>query len=221
MASTQPFVTGETIMTPEQQALFENLTQLQQRVATNVLAGMSQRQAYIQAGGKANTTENNTDVCAHEILRNPNVKAFMDSMKLQAVSDAIMSREEAAKILTQLSRGNITDIVKFQTVVAGKNMETGEDVYQTAWAIDEDLQENNPEKLIIISELEVGKSGPKIKQHSKTAAIAQLSKMMGWEAAQKFEHSGPGGGPILTKDVTELTDDQLMALIAGPAAKEE
>jgi phage terminase small subunit len=208
-------------MNAEQQALFDNLTQLQQRVATNVLAGMSQRAAYIQAGGKANTTENNTDVCAHEILRNPNVKSFMDSMKMQAVSDAIMTREEAMRILTTLGRGNLTDIVKFKTVHVGQNAETGDDVHQTTWEIDEALQANDPDKLMIISELEVGKNGPKIKQHSKVAAIAQLAKMGGWEAAQKFEHAGPGGGPILTKDVTELSDEALLALIAGSAAKEE
>lgn len=202
-------------MTPEQQDLFSVLTQLQQRVATNVLAGMSQKEAYIQAGGKANTTDNNTRACASEILANPNVKAFMDSMKMQAVSDAIMTREEAMKILTQMARGNLTDIVKFRTAHIGKDMETGEDIRQTAWELDESLQETAPEKLTIISELEVGKSGPKIKQHSKSAAIALLAKMGGWEAAQKFEHAGPGGGPILTKDVSELSDEALMALIAG------
>lgn len=207
-------------MTPEQQALFDNLTQLQQRMATNVLAGMSQRAAYVQAGGKG-ATESAIDSSSSEILRNLQVKAFMDSMKLQAVSDAIMSREEAMKILTTLGRGNLTDIVKFRTVHVGQNAETGDDVHQTAWMIDEDLQQNDPEKLMIISELEVGKNGPKIKQHSKVAAIAQLAKMGGWEAAQKFEHAGPGGGPILTKDVTELSDEQLLALIAGPAAKDE
>lgn len=207
-------------MTPEQQALFDNLTQLQQRMATNVLAGMSQRAAYVQAGGKG-ATETAIDSSASEIFRNLQVKAFMDSMKTQAVSDAIMSREEAMKILTTLGRGNLTDIVKFKTVHVGQNAETGDDVHQTAWTIDEDLQANDPDKLMIISELEVGKNGPKIKQHSKVAAIAQLAKMGGWEAAQKFEHAGPGGGPILTKDVTELSDEQLLALIAGPAAKDE
>ena len=207
-------------MTPEQLALFDNLTQLQQRVATNVLAGMSQRIAYFQAGGSAKTDES-ADATASEILSNPAVKAFMDSMKVQAVSDAIMSREEAMRILTTLGRGNLTDIVKFKTSHVGQNAETGDDVHQTTWEIDEALQANDPDKLIIISELEVGKNGPKIKQHSKVAAIAQLAKMGGWEAAQKFEHAGPGGGPILTKDVTELSDEALIALIAGSAAKDE
>jgi len=207
-------------MTPEQQALFDNLTQLQQRVATNVLAGMSQRIAYYQAGGSANS-DDAADVVASRMLSEVGVRAFMDSMKKQAVSDAIMTREEAMKILTTLGRGNLTDIVKFKTSHVGQNAETGDDVHQTTWLIDEDLQANDPDKLMIISELEVGKNGPKIKQHSKVAAIAQLAKMGGWEAAQKFEHAGPGGGPILTRDVTELSDEALLALIAGSAAKDE
>lgn len=207
-------------MTPEQLILFDNLTSLQQRIATNVLAGMTQRQAYYAAEGSAKS-DTAADTSASEIMNNPKVKAFMDSMKLQAVSNAIMDREEAMKILTQLGRGNLTDIVKFKTVHVGQNAETGDDVHQTAWTIDEDLQANDPDKLMIISELEVGKNGPKIKQHSKVAAIAQLAKMGGWEAAQKFEHAGPGGGPILSKDVTELSDEALLALIAGSAVKDE
>lgn len=207
-------------MTPEQLILFDNLTSLQQRIATNVLAGMTQRQAYYAAEGSAKS-DTAADTSASEIMNNPKVKAFMDSMKVQAVSNAIMDREEAMKILTQLGRGNLTDIVKFKTVHVGQNAETGDDVHQTAWTIDEELQANDPDKLMIISELEVGKNGPKIKQHSKVAAIAQLAKMGGWESASKHEISGPGGGPILTKDVSELSDEALMALIAGAPAKDE
>lgn len=199
-------------MTPEQKSLFDKLTQLQQRVATNVLAGMSQRQAYYAGGGTAQTDET-ADVMASRMISEDKVKAFMDSMKVQAVSDAIMSREEAMKILTAMSRGNLTDIVKFRTVNIGKDMETGEDVHQTAWVIDENLQQESPEKLIIISELEVGKFGPKIKTHSKTAAIAQLAKMQGWESASKHEISGPGGKPIQVQDVSDMTDAELAALV--------
>jgi phage terminase small subunit len=197
-------------MNAEQQKLFDELTQLQQRLATNVLAGMSQRAAYVQAGGKG-ASETVIDSSASEILRNPQVKAFMDSMKLQAVSDAMMGREEAIRILTALGRGNLTDIVKFRTVNVGNDLETGEPLHQTAWVLDENLQQTDPDKLIIISELEVGKNGPKIKTHSKTAAIAQLAKMQGWEAASKHEHTGANGGPIVTRDVSEMSDEELAA----------
>lgn len=208
------FRTGGTFMTPEQKALFDQLTQLQQRVATNVLAGMSQRAAYREAGGTAETDET-ADVMASRMISTDKVKAFMDSMKVQAVSDAIMSREEAMQILTQMARGNITDIVKFRTDHIGQNMETGEDIHQTSWLLDEELQRNDPDKLKIIESLEVGKNGPKIKQHSKSAAIAQLAKMQGWESASKHEISGPGGGPIQVQDVSELSDEALAAIAAG------
>lgn len=201
-------------MTPEQQALFDNLTELQQRTATGVLAGMSNRAAYYAAGGTAKSEES-ADSAVSTMLSNVKVKAFTDSMKKQAVSDAIMTREEAAKILTALSRGNLTDIVKFRTVNAGMDMDTGEVLHQTAWTIDEELQRSDPEKLMIISELEVGKNGPKIKQHSKVAAITQLAKMMGWDAAQKFEHTGKGGGPIQVQELSELSDEALAAIAAG------
>lgn len=173
-------------MTPEQQELFDQLTELQQRTATGVLAGMTQRAAYFAAGGTT-STDAAADAIASRMLSDARVKAFMDAMKKQAVSDAMMSRNEAVQILSMLGRGNLTDLVKFQTVVVGKDPVTGDDVQQTVWVIDESLQQTDPAKLAIISELSVDKFGPKIKQHSKIAAIQQLAKMLGWEAAQKVE----------------------------------
>lgn len=191
-------------MNAEQKALFDKLTKLQQRVATNVLSGMSQRQAYMLAGGSANS-DDSADATSSQLLSNPKVVAFMDAMKVQAVSDAIMTKDEAMKVLSQLARGNLTDIVNFRTVEIGKDMESGQPVYQTVWTIPEELQRDDPERLVIISELEVGKNGPKIKTHSKSAAIAQLSKMQGWDAPTKIQ------GSVTTTSV-ELTDAQRAAL---------
>lgn len=201
-------------MNAEQQALFDQLTQLQQRTATGVLAGMSQRAAYFAAGGTAKSDES-ADSTAAIMLSNAKVKAFMDSMKMQAVSDAIMTREEAMKTLSLIGRTHLKDIVKFRTANIGKDMETGADLNQTAWEINADLQESDSDKLIIISELEVGKFGPKIKTHSPVAAIAQLAKMQGWESASKHEISGPNGGAINVREVGDMTDAELAALIAN------
>lgn len=191
-------------MTPEQQLLFDKLTKLQQRVAINVIAGMTQRQAYYAAGGTAKSDES-ADSAVHTMLSNVQVSTFIDSMQLQAVSDAIMTRKEAMKTLSLIGRTHLKDIVKFRTANIGKDLETGADINQTVWELDERLQESDPEKLIIISELEVGKNGPKIKTHSPLAAIAQLSKMMGWDAPTKIQ------GDIRTTDVL-LTDEQRAAL---------
>lgn len=182
-------------MTPEQKSLFDQLTQLQQRVATNVLAGMTQRQAYLTAGGKAKNDES-ADATASEILRNPSVVAFMDSMKVQAVSDAIMTREEMLERLSLFARKGISDIVEFKTAVIGKDMETGEDIQQTGWWIPDSVMQDR-KSLSIISELEVGKFGPKIKTHSALQAMAQIARIQGYESAQKFEHTGADGAPLM------------------------
>lgn len=202
-------------MTPEQKALFDQLTELQQRTATGVLAGMSQRAAYFAAGGTAKNDET-ADAISSRMLSDAKVKAFMDSMKMQAVSDAIMGREEMMQRLSLLGRKGIKDIVRFKTATVGLDMETGEPLEQTAWEIPDSVLQDQ-ESLSIIESLESGKGGPKIKTYSSIQAMALLAKLQGFEAAQKFEHSGPGGGPIMTKDVTEMTDEQLAALIAGDA----
>lgn len=193
-------------MTPEQQILFDDLTELQQRTATGVLAGMSNRAAYYAAGGTAKS-EQSADSAASTMLSSVKVKAFMDAMKLQAVSDAIMTREEALKTLSLIGRTHLKDIVKFRTVNIGKDMETGADLNQTAWEINAGLQETDSDKLIIISELEVGKFGPKIKTHSPVAAIKQLAEMQGWNAATKHEITGKNGGPIMTSHSDFYADD--------------
>lgn len=46
-------------------------------------------------------------------------------------------------------------------------------------------------------------------------AIALHAKINGYEAAERHEVTGPGGGPILHHDVTKLTDAELEALVRG------
>lgn len=192
-------------MTPEQAELFDQLTELQQRLCTNVLAGMTQREAYVRAGGKGKT-ESVIDSSASEILRNPQVVAFMDSMKTQAVSDAIMSREEMLERLTLFARKGVKDIVRFKTAEIGRDMETGEPLMQTGWFIPDSVMQNEDD-LSIISELEVGKFGPKIKTHSALQAMAQIARIQGYESAQKFEHSGADGAPLMPARIELVAPD--------------
>ena len=202
-------------MTPEQKELFDQLTGLQQKICTIIIGNpsLSQREAYYAGGGKAKSDEV-ADASACEILANPKVKAFMNEMKAQAVSDAMMSREEAIKILSTIGRTHLKDIVKFRTSHVGQDMETGEDIVQTAWHLREELQESDSDKLSIISELEVGKYGPKIKTHSPLAAIAQLAKMQGWEAAVKSEVT-------VTRSAADFSDEELAAMIASREEEKE
>lgn len=90
------------LFTPEQRALFDQLTTLQKRVCTNILNGMNQRQAYKEAGGKA--SEGAIDGVVSVMTRNAKVKAFMDAMYAYDLSQTIMTREEAMEIMSGFAR---------------------------------------------------------------------------------------------------------------------
>lgn len=203
-------------MNTEQKSLFDKLTNLQQRVATNYLAGMTQRLAYIQAGGSAKDPAT-IDVCASELLRNPQVILFLDSMKAEAVSNAVMTRQEAMEKLSNLARTNLKDLVEFGEYELGSDGE-GNPIVQASWRI-KDSAMQDPNKMAAISELTAGKEGIKIKTHSPITAIQQLAKMQGWESPSKVEVAGKDGGPIQYQNLDELSDEQLAAIATESPAE--
>ena len=182
-------------MTPDQKFLFDQMTQLQQRVATNVLSGMTQRAGYYAAGGTAESATA-ADTSASEIMNNPKVVAFMDAMKEQAVSEAVMGRQEALEKLSLLARTDLKDLVEFGDYELGTDPESGAPIIQASWKIKPSAMQD-PKQMAAIAELSATKDGIKIKTHSPLAAIQQLARMQGWESASKHEHSGPGGAPLL------------------------
>jgi phage terminase small subunit len=171
-------------VTPEQKQLFDKLTELQQRTAINVLAGMTQRAGYYAAGGTAKN-DGAADSSAYEILSNPQVVAFMDAMKEEAVSAAVMTRTEAMEKLSVLARTDIKDLVEFGEYELGNDGE-GNPVIQSSWRI-RDSAMQDPAKMAAIAELTASKEGIKIKTHSPLSAIKQLADMQGWNAAQKID----------------------------------
>jgi phage terminase small subunit len=178
----------------EQKLLFDQLTQLQQRVAINVLAGMSQRAAYYAAGGTA-ATDDTADVMASRMISDDRVKTFMDAMKAEAVSNAVMSRQEALEKLSNLARTDLKDLVEFGEYELGSDGD-GNPIVQASWRI-KDSAMQDPNKMAAISELTSGKEGIKIKTHSPVTAIQQLAKMQGWESATKHEITGKDGAPLV------------------------
>lgn len=198
-------------MNESQKALFDQLTSLQQRVAVNVLSGMSQRQAYFAAEGTAKS-DSSADATVSVMLSDAKVKAFMDAMKAQAVSEAVMSRQEALERLSNFARTDLKDLVEFGNYEIGVDDETGKPIVQASWSI-KDSALQDPQKMAAISELTAGKEGIKIKTHSPITAIQQLAKMQGWESASKHEVSGPNGAPIESRTVVSVDESTLAALL--------
>lgn len=180
-------------MTPEQKFLFDQLTKLQQRVATNVLSGMSQRQAYVDGGGSA-IGEESIDASASALLSNSKVATFMDAMKEEAISDAIMTRNKALERLSLMADTRITDILEFRTVEVKEVNKDGEEEVseQTIWLM-KDSPEIEKRAAASIKSVTMTKFGPKIEMYDAKDAIAQLAKMRGWESAQKIDLSSKDG----------------------------
>jgi len=87
--------------TPKQQELADKLTSLQRKYVINLATGkMSQREAYLEAGGTAKTEESQ-DNTASKMFSNIGVKAFYDSLIAQSATSAILTRTEALAILTR------------------------------------------------------------------------------------------------------------------------
>jgi phage terminase small subunit len=138
-------------LTDEQKELAAKLTKLQLGVALQyVRGGMSQREAYVAAGGKAKT-ENTQKSSASEILTNPDVMAFITSLNESAVKSSVMSREEAMNILSSMARTTIRDVAKFRKVEVGAD-DNGEPVHQSVWEL-KDEDEIDGEAIGSISEL--------------------------------------------------------------------
>lgn len=203
-------------MNTEQKKLFDELTTLQQMVCTGVLAGKSQRQAYYDAGGTA-ANDQTADAVVSRLLSDAKVKSFLDIMKQEAVSNAVMSRQEALERLSNFARTDLKDLVEFGSYELGNDGE-GNPIVQAAWRIKDSVLQD-PQKMAAISELTAGKDGIKIKTHSPITAIQQLAKMQGWESASKVELAGKDGGPIQFQNLDDLTDEQLAAIAASESAE--
>lgn len=87
-------------LTKEQQDLGDKCTPLQYRVVIGMVEGLSQRQAYIKAGGTAKT-ENAQDNSVSVMLSNSKVAAFYDSLMSHMASVAVISRTEALEMLSK------------------------------------------------------------------------------------------------------------------------
>lgn len=188
-------------LTPKQAELAAELNQLQIDTVLGVVAGKTQRQAYLDAGGKGSTPES-VDAAASKLLSLAKVAAFKAALIEEAATDAVLTRREALERLSLISRTRITDVLDFETVqveTIGKDGEP-ETKTETIWRM-KDSAEMQEIAASAIKSVTMTKFGPKIEMYDATAAIAQISKMQGWDAAQKVVHGGDPENPVVTAEL--------------------
>lgn len=205
------------VMTPAQRVLFKKMTPFQRRLAPPLLAGLKYLEAYRIAQPSIKNSAAAARVVVNRTINNKRFVAYMDAMQEDIVSEAIMEREEALERLSLLARGSFASMVDFKTCSMGVE-EDGTKVLQTVWKI-KDSALQDPKQLAAIAELAAGPQGLKMKLHSPTQAILQLTAMQGWAKPAKLDHSSkdgsmtPAPAVALNIDPTKLSDGALNEIL--------
>jgi len=175
-------------LTPEQLELATQLTPLQRKyIIALVSSNMSQREAYVHAGGKATTPEAQ-DAAASRMLSQVKAKAFYESLMNSAATEAVMSKQEALEILTRSARVTINDVCDFTLQQIGED-EDGNPIMQTVWVM-KHSDEIEPHVLEAIKSVTFTKTGPKIEMYDRNGSIKILSDLQGWNAPKESKISG-------------------------------
>ena len=187
---------------------FHALTRLQQGVALGVLEGLSQREAYRRAGGKAKL-DVTADAACSRILTDVKVRNFLDSVRpvqvgnsAKVIANSIMSRQEMLERLSSIARTNIDDVISLHNNPL-IDEETGEVVAQAGWAF-KDTSDMTGAGTALISELTAGKDGLKIKTHSQVAAMKQIADLEGYNKPQQLEVTGAVATNVTPQQVLDF-----------------
>lgn len=190
-------------LTEEQIEMATKLTSLQRKVVINVVSGMSQRQAYVKAGG-GSKTEKAQDASVARMLADVKVKKFYNSLLNTAAENAVFTKEMAIKRLTDMVEVDVKDFYDIQKVVSSYD-EEGEPVYSTVWTIKhpDDMSEKARKA---IKGYKMTRNGPELEIQDPQGAIKQLSNMQGWDAPKKQEITGANGKPLAVKSNIEAPE---------------
>lgn len=191
----------DVTLTPAQESLAMELTDLQRNLVLGVHAGKTQRQAYYDAGGKA-TSDESADANASKLLSMDKVRGFRASLIDTDVKASIMTREQALERLTLIANTEITDILDFKQVAVKKVGKDGEEEadWETIWSMKDSPDVERKAKAAIKS-VTMTKQGPKIEMYDATAAVAQIAKMQGWEAPTKVANTDSQGNDVPAQSI--------------------
>jgi phage terminase small subunit len=166
----------------------------------------NQTQAYIDAGYKA-TSRRVASAEAVRLLRKPAIQAELARIQAETREKTGITKQRIIDELATIGFSKITDFVDWDDEVRLK-----------------DSQVIKPDAIGAIAEVNETPSKPgarpsiKLRLHNKIDALTQLSRLHGYDAPVKTEHTGKDGGPIVTKqegpDLSGYTTEELLEMQA-------
>ena len=181
------------------------LTVKQEKFTLNLFVGMSQREAYIQAGYSSNMLPGVIDNHASLLAKKGEVKVRLQELQEQAESDKIMSVKERKERLSEISRARLTDYQ--ESGMDGGWINIGKESPNTA-ALSEitsttKYDDNGASPTLIT----------KVKLHSPITAIAELNKM------ERIYNDGTTVNVGVIVNSKDLTDEELASIIEDRSSR--
>jgi len=188
------------------------LTQKQERLVINLFNGMSQHDAYLQAGYSSNQSSATIDRHACALSKNDKIMTRLKELREEARLPDVASFEERQKVLTEITRARMTDFmfcsadgVYYHDIgkdtmnkAAIKGMQTTTMPFATGGAPRNKDEAPAAELAIILTKVEL---------ISPIEAIKELNKMDGSYAPEKHVN--------LNLEASDLTDEQLTNIITN------
>lgn len=161
------------------------LSQKQISFVTCVAKGMTLADAYRASYSAEKMKPETIRKRASELMANGDVEGMLKELQSKAVTDAVMTRQEALERLSLIASTDVTDILEFQQAEVVTDEGT---TPVTVWRM-KDSKELKAKAAATIKSVTMTKNGPKIEFHDKLSAISQLSKMQGWDSPTKLDVS--------------------------------
>ena len=185
------------------------LTRRQEQFTLNLMAGMSQYEAYVKAGYSAKLTRATIDVNACRLAKNTKILLRQAELNQKVEANKVAGVEERKSILTEIARARQTD---FMTCSADGvwmhdigpetiNKAGLKQIQTTTMPFGSKRDGEKEDDLSVIL--------TKVELINPIQAIAELNKMEGSYAPEKHESIN------LNLEAKDLTDAELLSIING------
>ena len=160
------------------------LTPKQEKFVLNLFSGMSQRESYIKAGYSDKTALASIDSKACELAKTGKIQGRLSELQAKAESEAILTKQEGLKILTEVARAKLTDFMELGAdgswVNIGPETPNGRAIQEIHSRTEYDKDGNAP--TIYTS----------VKLYSPLDAVKEIAKQLGWYPSEKLDITSKG-----------------------------
>ncbi len=198
------------------------LTPKQRAFVREYLIDLNATQAAIRAG----YAELSASAEGSRLLANVKVAAAVEAAMKSRAERTDITADRVLKELAKIGFADIRRAVKWQSaMITEEDNPDGGDIAVIKTVVTNTVQmvaseELDDETAAAIAEVSQNTTGGvKIKLHDKRAALVDIGRHLGM-FKDRVEHSGPNGGPIEMREVSDLDRAKAMAFLASKAKRE-